>query len=181
MDPKTSHGIINLCFLFALRGLTVTVLIFQTVTAQAPDFNMYLFSVAEIADSLRNLYAIQFRTAEIVDHTALSADKVMMDFGICVKADPLARRSQRAYQAVVKEHPERSIHCIQRNGGYPLAHSPVNSFSIGMIVRLKHLAQDLQTLMGHLQAAFPQDLLDMTHPFLHLLFLKIRPHRQAFS
>lgn len=55
MVTTTAQVIINPCFLFALPGLTVTVLIFQTVTAQAPDFHMYFFSLTKITDCLRNL------------------------------------------------------------------------------------------------------------------------------
>lgn len=56
--------------------------------AEAPDFHINFFSVAQGLDRFRNFHSVEFRAIKIVDRAALLAYEVVVGLCVRVKPDP---------------------------------------------------------------------------------------------
>ena len=116
----------------------------------------------------RNIQAIEGLVIKIPDDPAPGADEMVVGCHVRVEADAVVERPQCRNKAEPLEQAQGPIDGIQGYGGHPPADAAVDRFDAGVFPGPGQLSEDLDPLMGHLDAGIPDDVLEMVHHRLEL-------------
>jgi hypothetical protein len=93
----------------------------------------------------------------------------MMAIRIRVKSRPIPHGTNATDNALLLQKFQSAIHGIERDGGYPLAHSAEDRLGVRVFVGPGQLAKYLRSLMGCLDPLSPANLYEVRYALLCLL------------
>ena len=123
------------------------------------------FDAPEPCRRLRDFQGVEVPMLEIQDRAAPGADEMVVDVRVGVESNPGVKRPDGRDQPEVCEQPQGSIDGIQRNRGHFFADAREDSLDVRMVAGPGHLSEDLDALLGELDAGAADYVLEpIYHP-----------------
>ena len=112
---------------------------------------------------------VQIVAEKISGEAAPAANEMVMPGKVRIKPCSAPVDAHGDHQAEIIEQPQRSVHRIQRYRRQTLLDTLENLVSVGVIIRLGNLPEDLCPLMGQLDALLTQDIFKVLHPLVYFM------------
>lgn len=127
---------------------------------------MRVDDAAELLHGIGYAEAVELCALEIPNEAAAHADVVVVVVEVRIEPDAIAPGSERRDEPEIVELPQRSVDGVERHGRHSALDCTENGFHVRVLLSRHQLPEDLEALMGQLDAGLPGDRLDVLEPML---------------
>lgn len=138
--------------------------------ADASNFQMCGLDTTESLEVFIESQALEIERFDIHGLPALHANIVVVWLEVGIELDGIPSESKCAYQAHIREQPQRAIHCVERNGGNTCLDPFEDSVGTGMSLTLCNLSQNFDPLVSQLDPRCLAGLLELIDSVGELVF-----------